>query len=275
MLSLKSMYSLNEVSYLFIDGGCLRSIVEGVSNTYFSGDLLELNYKAIGQEFTKVFYYDCPIPRKTDESNEDYQNRLEIQRCAFKKISRVAGYQIYEGISRRRRKVVEQKTVDVSIAVDMLTHTFMRNMQRATLLTSDLDFLPLVNALVQHGMYVDLWYHQGHTNEELICAADAQKSVNVLDIYWWSNSDFRKNHQIPIILRLPDLDLRHLLKVDEIGNRSHSLIEHYKHNDGDHVVIFKIRDVFQYFKFVDLQILISYLMELHPDLQISIKSSGL
>ena len=36
------------------------------------------------------------------------------------------------------------------IAVDMLTHPFDRNMERATLLAGDLDFKPLLDALVNN-----------------------------------------------------------------------------------------------------------------------------
>ncbi|MBD2254416.1 NYN domain-containing protein [Nostoc parmelioides] len=45
----------------------------------------------------------------------------------------------------------EQKEIDIMIAVDMLTHSFQKNMDEATLLAGDLDFKPLIDALVLNG----------------------------------------------------------------------------------------------------------------------------
>jgi hypothetical protein len=69
------------------------------------------------------------------------------------------------------------------IAVDMLTHSFRRNMHQATLLTGDLDFKPLIDALVQEGMFVTLWYPPSTTSQELIAAADRSERFNVVSIY--------------------------------------------------------------------------------------------
>ena len=38
----------------------------------------------------------------------------------------------------------------------MLSHAHRKNMHKTTLLTGDLDFKPLVDALVQDGMFVTL-----------------------------------------------------------------------------------------------------------------------
>ena len=105
-------------------------------------------------------------------------------------------------MSRRRRKVVEQKEVDILIAVDMLTHTFRRNMhQVASFLTSDLDFRPLIEAIVREGMYIHLWYPEGKTNKELIYAADSRKPLTAQDVFSWCTKTFKEqyNHQLPIV----------------------------------------------------------------------------
>ncbi len=67
--------------------------------------------------------------------------------------------------------------VDVMIAVDMLRHTHKGNMARCTLLTSDLDFKPLVDALVQEGMHVTLW-HGNKASRDLRRAADSLRPLN-------------------------------------------------------------------------------------------------
>jgi uncharacterized LabA/DUF88 family protein len=69
------------------------------------------------------------------------------------------------------------------IAVDMLTHAFRRNMQQATLLTGDLDFKPLLDALVNDGMFVTLWFPPNKTNRSLISSADERHQLDVQCIY--------------------------------------------------------------------------------------------
>ena len=72
------------------------------------------------------------------------------------------------------------------IAVDMLTHAFRRNMHQAVLLTADLDFKPLIDALVREGLHITLWYPHGKPNTELIYAADEKRPLTFKDIHSWS-----------------------------------------------------------------------------------------
>jgi hypothetical protein len=53
------------------------------------------------------------------------------------------------------------------LTVDILTHTFRRNMDAATLLTGYVDFKPLIDTSVQNAMYVTLWYPPEETSCEL------------------------------------------------------------------------------------------------------------
>ena len=73
----------------------------------------------------------------------------------------------------------EQKKVDVMIAVDMLAHTFRRNMHEATLLTGDNDLRPLVDALIHDGMFLNLWYPTGETSIEFLRAADTRRPLGI------------------------------------------------------------------------------------------------
>jgi uncharacterized LabA/DUF88 family protein len=47
-------------------------------------------------------------------------------------------------------------------------------MHQATLLTGDNDFKPLIDALVQDGLFVTLMYPPDETSRELMQAADAR-----------------------------------------------------------------------------------------------------
>ena len=145
-----------EIKYLFIDGACLQMILKHTSERFFDGKSIELDYHELAREFDKVFYYNCLAPQNSDEPREEYEERIQPQVDFFNQLRKIDKYHVFEGITRRRRGVAQQKKVDIMIAVDMLMHSFNRNMHRATLLASDLDFKPLLDALVQAGMHVTL-----------------------------------------------------------------------------------------------------------------------
>jgi hypothetical protein len=101
----------------------------------------------------------------------------------FGAASSTDGVHVYEGDARRRqRRGLEQKMVDVMLAVDMLSHTFRRNMLSTTLLSGDADFKPLIDALVQYGMNVVLWYPADETSSELLRAADVRVKLGWYDL---------------------------------------------------------------------------------------------
>jgi hypothetical protein len=70
-------------------------------------------------------------------------------------------------------------------------------MNRATLLTGDLDFKPLVDAPVQNGMYVTLWYDPASTNKELVFAADARRLLDMRAVYSLATEDFQLGFKMP------------------------------------------------------------------------------
>jgi uncharacterized LabA/DUF88 family protein len=174
-----------EIKYLFIDGGCISTVLDRISATFAGGAVLDLNYEALTSNYSKVFYYDALPERKSDEDETTYRARSAPQRRLFDRLGSLDRFHVYEGDVRRSssRRGPEQKKIDVMIAVDMLTHSFRRNMHEATLLTGDLDFKPLIDALVQQGMFVTLWYPPGTTSQELIAAADRSQRLSVVSIY--------------------------------------------------------------------------------------------
>jgi uncharacterized LabA/DUF88 family protein len=163
-----------EIKYLFIDGACLDRYLERIFNTYTVEEELALDYGAFTHEYTKVFYYNALPGRKNKEPDEAYFARRDKKREFLDRLSRLGRFHVNEGEVRRDdpKRGNEQKTVDVMIAVHMMTHSFRRNMHQATLLSGDLDFKPLIDALVLEGMSVTLWYPEGSTAKELIAAAD-------------------------------------------------------------------------------------------------------
>src|SRR5216684_2723392 len=76
-----------------------------------------------------------------------------------------------------------EKEVDILLATDMLTHGFNGSMGNAVLLSGDLDFRPIVEALVRHGVFVEVWYHRSSIARELPGAADFGREIRFRQLY--------------------------------------------------------------------------------------------
>jgi uncharacterized LabA/DUF88 family protein len=177
--------SSTPIQYLFIDGGCLRETILQIGNDYAAGAKLEVDFAALTAGFHKVFYYDALPSRLGTESEFDFKVRHDAVAAIHDRLGALDRFHVYEGETRRSlsRAKQEQKKVDIMIAVDMLTHSFRRNMQQATLLTADLDFKPLLDALVMDGMFVTLWCPPNRTNADLVKSADKRRHLNVRTIH--------------------------------------------------------------------------------------------
>jgi hypothetical protein len=91
-------------------------------------------------------------------------------------------------------------------------------MNRAILVSGDRDFRPVVEALVQMGMSVEVAGDAHHTSSVLAEAADFYHSLTINDYYQWSS---RHQQSIYSILGLPegipDLSEYTLIKHGTIG----------------------------------------------------------
>jgi hypothetical protein len=119
----------------------------------------------------------------------------------------------------------------------MLTHSFRRNMHRATLLTGDLDFKPLVDALVHEGMFVTLWYPPKATNKELIAAADARQKFDIQTVYGCATDALRQEFRMPGASAGPK-DVTKSIFQKSWQEPSRGEVELYT-RDGDYFLTFK------------------------------------
>jgi hypothetical protein len=72
-------------------------------------------------------------------------------------------------------------------------------MDKATLLTGDLDFKPLLDALILEGMYTTLWYDPRITSKELLYSADSNQVLLPSFLYHISTDSFKESHPVPQI----------------------------------------------------------------------------
>lgn len=209
------------IKYLFVDGNALRMHLSWFSQRYAEGRELALRWQNLLGGYEKVFYYDAIPVKSEEETDEEYENRIKSIAALHDKLSEINGFRVYEGDARKRRgRGLEQKKVDVMIAVDMLTHTIRRNMDRTGLLAGDLDFKPLLDALVNEGMYVTLVYPPRATSSELRAAADSREPLTPTKTFSWLEPDSQEtvgvmpsisrrggldNQNCQLVLELPDV----------------------------------------------------------------------
>ncbi|MGJ0483818.1 MAG: NYN domain-containing protein [Methylomicrobium sp.] len=191
-----SSYVNNDTSYLFIDGGYLDKVIERFSNEFFNGLFLPIDYSKVSSGYKKVFYYNCLPIRRINEDETSFNTRLDSQINRFKKIQSTRGWHVQEGVLKREKKPT-QKEIDVLIAVDMLTHSYRRNMNKLGFIAGDQDFRPLLKALVLDGMYVELISEEKSVSEELKLASDAFIEINLYTIHGWLENNFIENNPLP------------------------------------------------------------------------------
>jgi uncharacterized LabA/DUF88 family protein len=186
-----------EITYLFIDGGYFRGVIDKFEQEIYGGTRVPVDYSQLSRGFTKIFYYDCQPARRQNEIEEEFDVRKSQQEKLFRHLRSLRGWHIHEGVIKRTGKRARQKEVDILIAVDLLTHTHRRNMHRAAFIAGDQDFRPLVEAIVRDGMFLELFYDPSSVSLDLIDAADARHPLDPYTIHDWLEPSFRKAYPLP------------------------------------------------------------------------------
>jgi uncharacterized LabA/DUF88 family protein len=188
---------MNDTTYLFVDAGHLRQHYAEFALLWF-GSEANADLRAVKQGLgaIKCFYYDCINDLKGDnESQVDLEARVALAEAEVERIRAIEGTHVRLGsITGKKRR---QKKVDVQIAVDMLTHAIRRNMGRTILLSGDHDFVPLVEELVNMGLYVTVVGDRKHTSKALAHAADGYMPITPSMYYQWSPDLLKRQTPMP------------------------------------------------------------------------------
>lgn len=220
-----------EIRYLFIDGAYFRKVVQKLGEEFFGTATPPIDYQKVGSGYTKVFYYDCLSPRGTNESNKDYESRVEQQRADFANLSLLDGWHVSLGKTVGTGKQARQKQVDIQIAVDMLMHSHRRNMHRIAFITGDQDFKPLVDAVVREGMFIELWYEPRSASQDLVDAADSRRKLDAFAIHGLLTQAAQKQHCMPIRTSQPKDGFDNELALD-VGRGQEGQVELYRDERG-------------------------------------------
>jgi uncharacterized LabA/DUF88 family protein len=200
------------VNYLFIDGNYLSRLADDMGRQWF-GRSAELDYKKLAWESKpkRTFYYDCLPAKKDTQQNEEFEALKAEKGQFFERLRQLDGWHVSPGVAHWRGpgKPARQKEVDVQLTVDLLTNVHRKNMEAVTLIAGDLDFRPLIEAIVREGMYVKL-IHGANTNEALINAADEAQEIGPFELYEYCTDSFSRSVAVPqktIQVGTPDGDM--------------------------------------------------------------------
>ena len=93
-------------------------------------------------------------------------------------------------------------------------------MSKAVLLSGDLDFRPVVEALVRQGVFVEIWYHRDSIAEDLPGAADFGRELRFRQLYSWNTEAFQRKHRIPDDRRIHSASVRsgQLVRTGSLAN---------------------------------------------------------
>jgi len=72
----------------------------------------------------------------------------------------------------KKMKGTRTKQVDISLAVEMLSHAARKHFDIAVLIAGDQDYVPLVRAVQAEGCRVHVWFFRGGLSEALARVAD-------------------------------------------------------------------------------------------------------
>lgn len=146
-----------------------------------------INFPKISSQYDRSFYYDSYPP----ENAVDYENKRAQKEALFENINLTPNFRVNYGASKNwnKRRGVEQKGVDVLLAIEVFQHAVSGNMDIASIVTGDLDFLPLLEALSRTRVKTEIQFDPNSISIELIHAADQVKPLTMIEFLQWTRID--------------------------------------------------------------------------------------
>ena len=152
---------------MFIDGGyldyTLRDDFQSARVNY-----AQLSEALAGEkEILRSYYYHC-LPYQSEPPTTEESERFGKMQRFFYALRQIPRYEVREGRLESRgfradgTRILQQKRVDVMLAVDLTLLSTKRQISDAILVTGDSDFIPPVNVARNEGVVV--WLYHGTNN---------------------------------------------------------------------------------------------------------------
>jgi len=169
---------------IFIDGGYLEYVQHSFGNLRVSFDRFTATL-AHPDELLRTYYYHC-LPYKSPSPSPEEAERFARKQRFFHALSRLDRFEVREGTLALRgwdrstgKPILEQKRVDIKLAVDLVLLAVKHQITRAVIVTGDSDFLPAIQAAKNEGVVIhlchgvgehrphrDLWDACGHSKRD-------------------------------------------------------------------------------------------------------------
>jgi uncharacterized LabA/DUF88 family protein len=168
-------------TYAFID---LAAVLFGIERTSKRLEMpgLKLVPATLVSENDRTFVYDAlPVPKTEVPTPEEMQS-LKARKALHDEFRKCTGAHVLNGETRRAKgEGMRQKGVDILMALDVFQHAIIGNMDVAKIYVSDLDFLPLLEALVRTRVKTRLYCDPYKSPVELRHAADQSEIITARD----------------------------------------------------------------------------------------------
>lgn len=181
--------------YVFIDGAALLRFVSDATKRVPLEAEPSMNYGTFLTRLNALrgFFYDAYPSRRENQTEDDFQDQFHQKDVFLRRLSRVDRMHVRTGVSRHRKgRGLEQKGVDIQLAIDAYQHAVLGNMEEAVLVTNDLDFLPLLDALTQTRVRTELRYVIGKTSDDLLEAADRAVPLTLSEFLEWCDLPYSR-----------------------------------------------------------------------------------
>lgn len=137
--------AISEPSYAFVDADNIaRGLIQRLSQTSIrKGDYRCFSLKEMlqrGRHDRVLVYSGADV----DDSVAPWIDEIQT----------LDGFVVRTGQIKRKGTIVKQQGVDVKLAIDAIQHAHKGNMKSCVIYSGDGDFIPLVDALVEAGIFV-------------------------------------------------------------------------------------------------------------------------
>lgn len=141
---------------VFIDGGYFREVTKlygelSVDYESFSDALCEPDTRF------RTYLYDCP-PWQSDPATEEERQRISGYQRFKRALQYLDRFKIREGRLQKIGDDFRQKKVDILLAVDAVKLASTGKIDRAIFVTSDSDFVPVIEGIEGTGVTTTLYY---------------------------------------------------------------------------------------------------------------------
>ena len=136
-------------------------------------------------DLLRTYYYHC-LPYQSPTPTQEEAARFARRQRFFHALSRLDRFEVREGKLALRgwdrttgKPILEQKRVDIKLAVDLVLLATKHQITRAVLVTGDSDFLPAIQASKNEGVVIHLCHGVGEhrPHRELWDAADTRTAI--------------------------------------------------------------------------------------------------